>query len=250
MILIILSFFSIPLEGSGDAYLGYYPTQDTLYNVDVSIGIRSYLIRINDNIDLFAQYSSYLEMAEQEGNVVFDPAFSTHSIIIGFQYTKRYYFSFYLDHWCRHIIDRELEEGKVVFNALYFEFANIKDHSYRFRENHYFKAAYVFYPQGIFIDWLNSRPYYRHRMIFSGGKKFNSFSLASIELEYTLSNDNPRQTYYLICPGITLFKHKGTGTFYSFFKYYLKAKGPLRSPESKLFFGIGYSFNTPCKIFL
>jgi len=89
MIFIILSFFSAPLLGSGDAFLGYYPTQDTLYNVDVSVWIRSYLIRMNDNIDFFAQYSSYLEMAEQKGKVVFDPAFSTHSIIIGFQYTKR-----------------------------------------------------------------------------------------------------------------------------------------------------------------
>ena len=36
MIFVLLSFFSVPLEGSGDAFLGYYPTEDTLYNVDVS----------------------------------------------------------------------------------------------------------------------------------------------------------------------------------------------------------------------
>ena len=247
MIVIILSFFAAPLEGSGDAFLGYYPTQDTLYNVDVSVWIRSYLIRMNETVDFFAQYSSYLEMAEQQGKVIFDPAFSVHSIILGFQYTRKFYFSFYLDHWCRHVIDRELEEGKVVFNALYFEFANIKDISYRFRKDYYIKADYVFYPQGVFVDWLNSRPYYRHRLMLSAGKQINSFSMASIELEYTLSNDNPRQKYYIICPGIDLFKRKETGTFYSFFKYYLKARGPLRSPESKFFLGIGYSFNTPCK---
>jgi hypothetical protein len=247
MIFIILSFFSAPLEGSGDAFLGYYPTQDTLYNSDVSIWVRAYLIRMNETVDFFAQYYSYLEMAEQEGKVVFDPAFSVHSIILGFQCEKKFYYSFYLDHWCRHIIDKQLEEGKVVFNALYFEFSNIKDHSYRFSENSYFIADYVFYPQGIVVDWLNSKPYYRHRFILKAGKKLNSFSQVSIELEYTLSNDSPRETYYLLCPEINFFKKKETGDFYSFFKYYLKAKGPLRSPEEKLFFGIGYFFNTPCQ---
>ncbi len=246
MIFIIFSFFSAPLEGSGDVFLGYYPTQDTLYNVDVSMWIRAYLVRIKEDFDFFAQYSAYLEMAEQEGKVVFDPAFTVHSIIIGFQYNRNFYFSFYLDHWCRHLIDRELEEGKVVFNALNFEFSNIKDPAHRFTEDFYFSADYIFYPQGIFVDWLNSRPYYRHRFIINAGKKISSFSQAFIELEYTVSNDNPRKVYYLICPEICFFKNKNNRVFYSFFKYYLKAKGPLRCPENKLFFGIGYSFDTPC----
>jgi hypothetical protein len=250
MIIILLSFFSTPLEGSGDASLGYYPTQDTLYNSDVSIWVRSYLIRMNGTIDFFAQYSSSLEMAEQKGKVVFDPAFAVYSIIIGCQYTRKFYFSFYLDHWCRHIIDRELEEGKAVFNALYFEFSNIKDLSYRLSKNYYFRADYIFYPQGIFVDWLNSKPYYRHRFMLSAGRKLSSFSQASVELEYTLSNDNPRQTYYLVCPEINFFREKNPGTFYLFFKYYLKAKGPMRSPEGKLFLGIGYYFNNPCKTLL
>jgi len=248
MILVLISFFSVPLEGSGDVFLGYYPTHDTLYNSDVSIWIRAYLIRMNETVDFFAQYSSYLEMAERKGKVIFDPAFSTYSLVIGFQYTRKFYFSFYLDHWCRHIIDRELEEGKAVFNALYFEFSNIKDLSYRFSKDCYFKADYVFYPQGIFVDWLNSKPYYRHRIMLSAGKKLNSFSLASVELEYTVSNDDPRQIYHLVCPEINFFSQKKNGTFYSFFKYYMKAKGPLRSPESKIFFGIGYYFNTPCRM--
>ena len=248
MILVLLSFFSFPFEGSGDVFLGYYPTHDTLYNIDVSMCMRAYLIRINNTIDFFAQYSSYLEMAEQKGKVVFDPAFTVHSLILGFQYNKKFYFSFYLDHWCRHIIDRELEEGKVVFNALYFEFSNIKDHSYRFSEDYCFRADYIFYPQGIIVDWLNSRPYYRHRFMLYTGKKLNSFTLASLELEYTVSNDDPRQIYYLVCPEINFFKRKENGTFYSFLKYYMKAKGPLRSPENKIFFGIGYCFNTPCRM--
>jgi hypothetical protein len=248
MILILLSFFSAPLEGSGDAYLGYYPTRDTLYNIDVSMWVRSYIVRMNSRVDFFAQYSSYLEMAEQQGKVVFDPAFSTYSIIVGFQYSNKFYFSFYLDHWCRHLIDRELEEGKAVFNALNFEFSNIKDLSYRFLEDYYFRADYVFYPQGIFVDWLNSKSYYRHRIMLSAGKKLNSFCMASFELEYTVSNDNPRQTYYLVCPEISIFKGKKNGTFYSFLKYNIKAKGPLRSPENKIFFGIGYYFNTPCRM--
>jgi hypothetical protein len=248
MILVLLSFFSVPLEGSGDAFIGYYPTHDTLYNIDVSMWIRSYLIRINGRIDFFAQYSSYLEMAEQEGKVIFDPAFSTYSIIMGFQYKHAVYFSFYLDHWCRHLIDRELEEGKAVFNAVNFEVSNIKDLSYRFSENYYFRADYIFYPQGIFVDWLNSKPYYRHRFMLSAGRKLNSFFLASVELEYTVSNDDPREIYYLVCPEIRFFKGKENGTFYSYLKYYMKAKGPLRSPENKIFFGIGYYFNTPCRM--
>lgn len=247
MIFVLLSFFSVPLEGSGDVFLGYYPTRDTLYNVDVSIWVRAYLIRIKGDFDFFAQYSSYLEMAEQEGSVVFDPAFTVHSIILGFQFNRNFYLSFYLDHWCRHLVDRELEEGKVVFNALNFEFSNIKDPTQRFSEDFYFITDYIFYPQGIFVDWLNSKPYYRHRFMLDAGKKLNSFSQVSIELEYTVSNDNPRQTYYLICPGINFFEQRKNRTFYSFFKYYLKAKGPLRSPEQKLFFGIGFSFNSPCK---
>ncbi len=247
MIFILLSFFSAPLKGSGETFVGYYPTSDTIYNTDVSIGMRTYLIRIKGETDFFAQYSSYLEMAQQEGKVIFDPAFSSYSIILGFQYSKTFYFSFYLDHWCRHLIDRELEGGKVVFNALNFVFSNIKDPAYRFSEDFYFSGNYIFYPQGIFVDWLNSRPYYRHQLIIEAGKKFNSFSQGSIKLEYTLSNDNPRQVYYLICPEINFFKKGKNRTFYSFFKYYLKAKGPLRSPEQKLFFGIGYSFYTPRK---
>jgi hypothetical protein len=241
MIFVLLSFFSVPLEGSGDVFVGYYPSRDTLYNVDVSMWVRAYLVRIKGDLDFFAQYSSYLEMAEQEGKVIFDPAFTVHSIILGFQYVGNFYYSFYLDHWCRHLVDRELEEGKVVFNALNFEFSNIKDPTQRFSEDFYFLADYIFYPQGIFVDWLNSRPYYRHRFILDVGKKINSYSQVSIELEYTLSNDNPRQTYYLICPEVNFFKQEDNRTFYSFFKYYFKAKGPLRSPEQKLFFGIGFS---------
>lgn len=241
MIFILLSFFSVPLEGSGDVSLGYYPTRDTLYNVDVSMWVRAYLFRIKEDFDFFAQYSSYLEMAEQEGKVIFDPSFTVHSIILGFQYHKNMYFSFYLDHWCRHLVDRELEEGKVVFNALNFVFSNIKDPTQRFSEDFYFSTDYIFYPQGIFVDWLNSKPYYRHRFLLEAGKKLNSFSQVSIELEYTLSNDNPRQTYYLICPGIDFFKQKNNRIFYAFLKYYFKAKGPLRSPDQKLFFGIGFS---------
>ena len=247
MIFILLSFFSAPLEGTADLFLGYYPTRDTLFNVDVSIKARSYLIRIKEDIDFFAQYSSYLEMAEQKGKVVFDPSFTTHSIILGFQYMKTFYYSFFLDHWCRHLIDRELEEGKVVFNALNFEFSNVKDPTRNFSEDYYFSGCYLFYPQGIIVDWLNSKPYYRHRFMLSAGKKINSVSRAGIELEYTLSNDVPKQTYYTICPGIDFFKQNESGTLYSFFKYYLKAKGSLRSAEQKLFFGIGYTFNSPCK---
>lgn len=247
MIFILFSFFSVPLESSGDLFVGHYPTQDTLYNVDVSMWTRAYLIRIKEDFDFFIQYSSYLEMAEQKGKVVFDPAFTCHSIILGLQYTRKLFFSFYIDHWCRHLIDKELEEGKVVFNALNFELSNIRDDSRRFSKDYFFRAGYIFYPQGIVVDWLNSKPYYRHRFILSAGKKLNSFSQASLELEYTLSNDEPREVYYLICPEIDFFKTSKNNTLYAFFKYYLKAKGPLRSPEQKLFFGIGYSFGSPCK---
>ncbi len=247
MIFVLLSFFSAPLEGSGDLFVGYYPTRDTLYNVDVSIWVRVYLIRIKEDVDFFVQYSSYLEMAEQEEKVVFDPAFATYSIVLGFQYTGNFYYSFYLDHWCRHLIDRDLEEGKVVFNALNFVFSTMKDPTRRFSEDFYFRGNYIFYPQGIFVDWLNSKPYYRNRFIIETGKRINSFCQLSLNLEYTLSNDNPRKIYYLVCPEVNFFREEKNRTLYAFIKCYLKAKGPLRSPEQKLFFGIGYSFNSLCK---
>ena len=247
MIFVLLSFLSAPLEGSGDLFVGYYPTRDTLYNVDVSIWARVNLIRIKEDVDFFVQYSSYLEMAEQEAKVIFDPAFATYSIVLGFQYARDFYFTFYLDHWCRHLIDRELDEGKVVFNALNFVFSNVKDPTQRFSEDFYFRGNYIFYPQGIFVDWLNSKPYYRNRFIIETGKKISSFSQLSLNLEYTLSNDSPREIYYLVCPEVAFFKEESSGTLYSFIKYYLKAKGPLRSPEKKLFFGIGYCFKSPCK---
>lgn len=247
MIFILLSFFAAPLEGSGEAFIGYYPTPDTLYNTDVSIWMRAYLVRIKEKTDFFAQYYSYLEMAAQEGKVVFAPSFASYSFIFGFQYTSTFFFSFYMDHSCRHLIDRELEEGKVVFNALNFVFSNIKDPTYRFSQDLYFSGSYIFYPQGIFVDWLNSKPYYRYRFIIEAGKKIRSFSQISLGLEYTVSNDDPKKVYYQVCPEINFFKQKKNGTFYAFTKYYIKAKGPLRSPEQLLFLGAGYSFGTPCK---
>jgi len=247
MIFILFSFFSAPLEGTADLFLGYYPPGDTVFNVDVSIKARVYLIRLKEKFDLFTQYSSYLEMSEQVGNIIFNPSFTTHSIILGFQYTKTFCFSFFWDHWCRHLIDRELRGKKVVFNSLNFEFSNIKDPVRRFSKKDYFDFNYIFYPQTTIIDYLNSKPYYRHRLILSAGKRINYFARLAIELEYTLSNDDPHRTYYTVCPEIDFFKQKESGTFYSFFKYYLKARGPLRSPEQKLFFGIGYSFHSPCK---
>jgi hypothetical protein len=186
-------------------------------------------------------------MAEQKGKVVLDPFFTYYSLILGFQYSSAFFFSFYLDHSCRHLIDRELEEGKVVFNALNFVFSNVKDPAYRFSEDLYWRSDYIFYPQGIVVDWLNSKPYYRHRFIIDVGKKLSTFSRISLGLEYTLSNDDPRKIYYLVCPEINFFKQKRSGTFCTFIKYYLKARGPLRSPEKLFFFGVGYSITTPCK---
>jgi hypothetical protein len=247
MIFILLSFLSVPLEGSGEAFIGYYPTPDTMYNTDVSLWMRASLVRIKEKTDFFAQYSSYLEMAAQEGKVIFDPAFSSYSFVFGFQYTGTYFFSLYVDHSCRHLIDRDLEEGKVVFNALNFVFSNIKDPTYRFSQDLYYSGSYIFYPQGIFVDWLNSKPYYRYRFIIEGGKKIWSFSQLSLGLEYTVSNDVPHKVYYQVYPEIEFFKRNKSGTFYAFIKYYLKAKGPLRSPEKLLFLGTGYSFDTPCK---
>lgn len=247
MIFIIFSFLSTPLKASGETFLGYYPTIDTLYNVDASIWMRSYLLKLKERGVFFLQYSSYLEMGEQRGEVVLDPAFSSYSLVFGLQYTSTFFFSLYLDHYCRHLIDRELEEGKAVFNALNFVFSNIKDISHRFSKDLYFRSDYMFYPQGILVDYLNSKPYYRHRFILEVGKKMNTFSQLSLELEYTLSNDNPREIYYLMAPEICFFKNKGNRTLYAFIKYYLKAKGPLRAPEQLFFFGLGYSFNMPCE---
>ncbi|MEO0294054.1 MAG: hypothetical protein ABIN61_07550 [candidate division WOR-3 bacterium] len=247
MILFLISFLSVPLEGNGEAFIGYYPSKDTLYNTDVSITICSYLLRFEDRLDFFGRYSSYLEMAEQEGKVVLDPYFASYSLVCGFVFKGSLFLSIYCDHSCRHIIDRKLEEGKVVFNSLNLGFSTIKDHSYRFGENHYLISNYIFYPQGIFVDWLNSRPFYRHRFLIEGGKKINSFTEISLFGEYTLSNDKPRKVYYMLAPEIEFFSFKGDRAFYAFIKYYLKAKGPLRSPETLFFFGIGYTFFTPCK---
>ncbi len=242
MILTLFSFFSLSLESSGNLYYGFYPTDDTLYNSDVSIWTRVTPIKIKEKTNFFIQYTTYLEMAEQKGKVILDPAYADYSLIFGFQYSGRFYLSFYINHYCRHPIDREEKNGRVVFNAENFIISNAKNSAYRFQKTVYFRGSYIFYPQGIIVDWLNSKPYYRHRFTMEFGKNINSFSQFALGSEYTLSNDNPRKIYYKIQPGIYIFKRKENQTLYTFIQYYIAAKGPFRSPSNLFFIGIGYSF--------
>jgi len=242
MILLMLSFISLSLENSGDLFIGFYSGSDSLFNSDVSMWVRVNVLRIRNSTRFFIQYSTYLEMAEQKGKVTFDPAFANYSIIFGFQYYRGLYFSLYIDHYCRHQIDRELEEGKAVFNAGNFVLSNVSDPAHRFNKKNYFRGAYLFYPQGIFVDYLNSKHYYRHRFILDFGRNINSFTQLTIKTEYTLSNHTSRRKYYQIRPGIFLFKQVDNRTLYGFLHYYLTAKVPLRSPNRLLFLGFGFSF--------
>ncbi|MCK4422088.1 hypothetical protein KAW18_08920 [candidate division WOR-3 bacterium] len=242
MLIILISFISPSLNNSGDIFYGFYPWSDSSYNSDVSLWVRINLLEINAKTHFFLQYSTYLEMAEQKGKVVLDPAYAIYSIIGGFQYSTSLYFSSYIDHYCRHIIDRDLEDGKAVFNALNFVLSNVSNPAHRFNKDIYLRLAYLFYPQGIIVDWLNSKPYYRHRLFLDIGKKITPSIQLTLKTEYTLSNDEPRRKYHQIRPGVYLFHQKENQTIYIFFHYYLTAKDPLHSPNHLLLIGTGFSF--------
>lgn len=242
MFLFLLLSFSVDLESTGDLFYGYWTTGDTLLNSDVSFWTSIDLFEINESTDLFVRYSTYLEMATQKGKVVLDPLYSSYSLRFGLKYYNKLYFSFFIDHYCRHIIDRELQEGKVVFNAEHFVLSSAEKNIYRFREDLYYNFSYIFYPQGIIVDWLNSKPYYRHRFLFTIQKNIFPHLDVSLEGEYTLSNDVPRKVYHKIKPGIYSYLEKNNSVIYTFIHYYLSADDPLRPVDNVVFLGAGFSF--------
>ncbi|MCD6399474.1 hypothetical protein J7L85_01650 [candidate division WOR-3 bacterium] len=238
MLFIILLDFYNPVPHGGIFY-GMYSGRDTLFNSDASIFIDVNLLQWRD-YKFFIKYSSYLEMAEQKGKVILDPKYATYSIIGGIRYFNKLYWAYYFDHYCRHLIDIDLQRGKVVFNAEIFEVSNLERLS--FNRDYYFSFRYMFYPQAIIVDWLNSRPYYRHRFIFDCKKNIYKGFFGGLNLEYTRSNDNPPITYYGIEPEIFYAVSRKSGELYLFMKYFYKIKDPLRSPEDLVFFGMGMIF--------
>lgn len=229
-------------DQSGKIYYGYYPGSDTLFNSDAFLTLNVDLFEITDGLDFFVEYSTLLEMAEQKGKVVLDPAFVTYSLIGGFRYSGNLYYSIYLDHYCRHIIDRDLEEGKAVFNAENYTISNVEFPFERYSEEFYFRLRYIFYPQGIIVDWLNSRQYYRHRFLLDISNNLTDYAELSLSTEYTISNEEPRNTYYEVKPGISFFYENGDRYLTFFVYYYLFSKRPLKSPANLFFTGIGFEF--------
>lgn len=238
---LILSFFYNP---SGEIYYGFFTGRDTLYNSDayLSLLIDFYF---KDNLSFYVKYSSLLEMAEQIGRVFLDPMFATYSLIFGVKYKKYIWFDFYIDHYCRHYIDRDLEEGKVVFNAGFYSVRNYKNKVDKFKNNYAFNFTYAFYPDAIIVDWLNSRPFYRHRFLLNGFYKFYKFVYLENTIEYIISREEdnyPKRKFFKIVPQIGVFYSNEKGVFNLFIDYYFKIKDPLRSPEDLLFIGISFTF--------
>ncbi len=238
---IIFSFFYSP---SGEIYYGFFSGKDTLYNSDAYISL-TVDFNFKENLSFYVKYSSLLEMAEQMGRVFLDPMFATYSIVFGIKYKKYLWFDFYLDHYCRHYIDKELEEGKVVFNGEFYSIRNYKNRFNRFDNNFSFNFTYAFYPDAIIVDWLNSRPYYRRRFIMNGSYKFYRFFYFENTVEYTISREEdyyPKKTFYKIVPQLGIFYKNQRGIFSIFIDYYFKIKDPLRNPEDLVFFGISFTF--------
>uniref|UniRef100_A0A7C4Y455 DUF2490 domain-containing protein n=1 Tax=candidate division WOR-3 bacterium TaxID=2052148 RepID=A0A7C4Y455_UNCW3 len=240
MLFLIIEFYN----HSGEIYYGFFTGKDTLYNSDAYISL-IIDFRIKREIYFYLKYSSLLEMAEQQGRVFLDPMFATYSIVFGIKFKKYLWFDFFMDHYCRHYIDKELEEGKVVFNGEFYSIRNYFRKYDRYDKRYTFNFTYAFYPHAIIVDWLNSRPFYRHRFILDTYYKAHKFVLFGNKMEYAISRADenyPKRGFYRIVPEISLFYRNERGVFNLFIDYYFKIKDPFRSPEDLLFIGISYNF--------
>lgn len=237
---IILSLFYNP---SGEIYYGFFSGRDTLYNSDAFLSLQvDFYFR--KNLSLYIKYSSLLEMAEQMGRVFLDPMFATYSIVFGMKYKKYLWFDFYINHYCRHYIDKALEEGKVVFNGEFYSIRNYENKFEKFSKNYAFNFTYAFYPDAIIVDWLNSRPFYRHRFILNVFYIYKFFYFENT-FEYTISREEDYYTkkkFYKIVPQFGIFYKNNKGVFNTYIDYYLMIKDPLRNPKDLLFFCISFHF--------
>ena len=235
----IIIAFTFPLYAEGEIYYGLFSGGDTLYNSDAFLSTS--VVLLERGAEFYVKYSTLLEMAEQQGKVILDPMYATYSIVFGIRFFWHQYFNVYIDHYCRHLIDRDLNEGKVVFNGEFYQVSNVKTLYHEFLKPFY-RFTYGFYPQGIFVDWLNSRPFYRHRFNLVTGIPFKKHFNAGFDFEFTISNDKPPITYMKVIPWMRVFASRKNRVIYAFVKYNLVNTGPIRSPEGLFFFGTGFRF--------
>jgi len=162
----------------------------------------------------------------------------------------------YLVHDCKHIIDFPTDSNKVVFNRLKFSCSkNLIDVQDRFQVNKSkntrkrklrWQFIYGFYPQSKIIDYLNSKPYYRHD--FEGKLEFPILFLPKGEIfsglrgRYVISANHPARYYrelsFLL--EAVWFNENAALSFY--IENIPLNNDPLKSPEGLSIIGMRYYF--------
>jgi len=207
--------------------------------------------------DFFVEYISNLEMAKQAGNITFDPRYGQYFINGGFKAEKMgYVLKSYLVHDCKHIIDFPTDSNKVVFNRLKF---SVSKDLYKFSDKFQIQQVqksrkrklrwrfiYGFYPQSKVIDYLNSRPYYRHD--FEVIMEYPLFFFPEEEIfsgirgRYVISANNPAKYYRELSFLLEMSIFKKVGALSIFAESFAVSEDPLKSPEGLSIIGMRYYF--------
>ena len=238
LLLQISTFVSFPLSHRGEVSLAKYIGESKRYNMDIGIGLEVSLISFRNSF-VSIEYRDELEMAEQVGNIVFDPFYSHYYGILRFEtiFKDLRLFTDYV-HDCKHNIDRLPDSNKVVFNRFRGGFLY-------HRKPATFFIRYGYYPHAVFIDWLNSTDLYHDLLV---QLRVNIYALRSLGFEFInenyitfLSND---VAGFYIKRNIKLSleaKYKGrTGTLGINISYYPWANDLIKSPQGLFILGIFY----------
>jgi len=159
---------SVPLEPSGEVFVGKYFRDTTYgrYNIDAGMEVSTDLIDVAGQ-RFFILYRDELESGKQKGNVTFDPFMAHFYLTGGFRFNlfDKATASTYLVHDCTHNIDRVPDSNKIVFNRMTFaagtpgafnnrNLERIKEDAWHERLNA--RLTYAWYPHDTVIDALNS----------------------------------------------------------------------------------------------
>jgi len=246
----------LSLKSSGLFYGGKYTGYSERYNIDAGIDLTTYLLSW-EKTDLYIEYISNLEMAKQVGNVTMDPRYAHYFIIGGLRTKlKGYILRSYIVHDCKHIIDFPPDSNKVVFNRLKFAVSrNLRNLKSRFQVNTRknkrarrvsWEAIYGFYPQSKIIDYLNSRPYYKHDFEITFNYPLAFFNKGEISTvvrgRYTISANTPPRYYRELSFAIEGCIFNKYGALCLFIKNMPLSNDPLKSPEGLSILGLRYLF--------
>ena len=248
----------------GDGWIGKYYGKaariedSTRYNMDISVQLSVNIYETN-RVKFYILYRDDLDMAQQVGNIVFDPYLSHYWGTIGmkcFFTEQKLYANLYFTHDCIHIIDRPLDSLvaagiKVVFNRFKIRVGTIYD-LYKKRKTigkgfyPLFSSEFGFYPQSKIIDYLNTKGFYHYDIALFPGLIWSPVEYLSLSFYFNLfltnltrEEDNIRFAF-----DYTFEFMKGTkfGYFKIFFKDFIYNTDPIKSPQGKKMVGVGFGF--------